>query len=91
MIIKGTSEAKMRCRGPYIIEIGRKVFTMSGRCDICERKPMHGNNVSFSQRRTRRRFVLNVHRRRIEVNGVPRTVNICTRCLRTMSKLPKTR
>ena len=73
------------------LKIGRKVFSMSGRCDICERKPMHGNNVSFSQRRTRRRFVLNVHRRRIEVNGVPRMVNICTRCLRTMTKLPKTR
>jgi large subunit ribosomal protein L28 len=52
---------------------------MSGRCEICERKPMHGNNVSFSQRRTRRRFVLNVHRRRIEI------------CMRTMMKLPKTK
>jgi large subunit ribosomal protein L28 len=36
---------------------------MSGRCEICERKPMYGNNVNFSQKRTRRRFVLNVHRR----------------------------
>ena len=64
---------------------------MPARCEICERKPMHGNNVSFSQRRTRRRFVLNVQRRRVEINGVLRTVNICTRCLRTMSKLPKER
>jgi large subunit ribosomal protein L28 len=64
---------------------------MSGRCEICERKPMHGNNVNFSQKRTRRRFVLNVQRRRIEINGVQRNVNICTRCLRTMSKLPKAR
>jgi len=32
-----------------------------------------------------------VQRRRIEINGVPRTVNICTRCLRTMTKLPKTK
>lgn len=62
---------------------------MSGRCEICERKPMHGNNVSFSQRRTRRRFVLNVQRRRIAINGSMRTVNVCTRCVRTMSKLPK--
>ncbi len=61
----------------------------SGRCDVCERKPMHGNNVSFSQRRTRRRFVLNVQRRHMVVNGTPRTINICTRCLRTMNKLPK--
>ena len=62
---------------------------MSGRCEICERKPMYGNNVSHSQRRTRRRFVLNVQRRRIEINGALRTVNICTRCVRTLSKLPK--
>jgi large subunit ribosomal protein L28 len=64
---------------------------MSGRCEVCERKPMHGNNVSFSQRRTRRRFVLNVQNRRVEINGVTRRVNICTRCLRNMSKLPKER
>ena len=64
---------------------------MSGRCEVCERKPIHGNNVSFSQRRTRRRFVLKVQHRRVEINGVTRTVNICTRCLRSMSKLPKAR
>ncbi|MBA2394924.1 MAG: 50S ribosomal protein L28 [Ktedonobacteraceae bacterium] len=63
----------------------------AGRCDICERKPMYGNNVPFSQHRTRRRFVLNVHRRRLEINGTTKTVNICTRCLRTLSKLPKVR
>ena len=61
----------------------------AGRCDVCERKPLYGNNVSFSQRRTRRRFVLNVQRRRLEMNGSMRTLNICTRCLRNMSKLPK--
>jgi large subunit ribosomal protein L28 len=64
---------------------------MSGRCEICERKPLHGNRSNFSQKRTRRRFVLNVQKRRLEINGVTSTVNICTRCLRTMSKLPKIR
>jgi large subunit ribosomal protein L28 len=63
----------------------------AGRCDICERKPMYGNNVPHSQHRTRRRFVLNVQRRRLEINGTLRNVNICTRCLRTMSKVPKER
>ena len=47
----------------------------SGRCDVCQRKPMHGNNVSFSQRRTRRRFVLNVQRRHMVVNGTKRTIH----------------
>lgn len=64
---------------------------MSGRCEICERKPLHGNNVSHSQRRTRRRFVLNVQNRRIHIDGVMRRVNICTRCMRTLNKLPKER
>ena len=62
---------------------------MSGRCEICLRKPLHGNNVSHSQRRTRRRFVLNVQNRRIHRDGQMRRVNICTRCMRTMNKLPK--
>jgi large subunit ribosomal protein L28 len=52
---------------------------------------MYGNNVPFSQHRTRRRWVLNVHRRRVEINGKQQMVNICTRCLRTLSKLPKAR
>jgi large subunit ribosomal protein L28 len=52
---------------------------------------MYGNNVSHSQRRTRRRFVLNVQNRRIEIDGVMRRVNICTRCIRNMSKMPKER
>ena len=85
----GRVAAEQRLRCGRVARIKERNLQMSGRCEVCERKPMHGNNVSFSQRRTRRRFVLNVHRRHIEINGVVRTVNICTRCLRTMSKLPK--
>ena len=67
----------------------RKVaYKMAGRCDVCKRKPMHGNNVSFSQRRTRRSFVVNVQRRHMNVDGTKRTINICTRCMRTIDKLP---
>jgi large subunit ribosomal protein L28 len=50
---------------------------------------MYGNKVSHSQRHTRRRFVVNVQRRHLEINGVRRTVHVCTRCLRTMLKVPK--
>ncbi len=32
---------------------------MSGRCEICERKPLYGNNSNFSQKRTRRRVFVN--------------------------------
>jgi len=50
---------------------------------------MHGSHVSFSHHRTRRSFVLNVHKRHLVVDGKPRTVNICTRCMRTMLKSPE--
>ena len=76
---------------PHIpLHLGRN-GSMSGRCEVCQRRPMYGNNVSHSQRRTRRRFVLNVQRRHMRIDGTMRTINICTRCLRTMSKLPKVR
>ncbi|HEU5200961.1 MAG TPA: 50S ribosomal protein L28 [Ktedonobacterales bacterium] len=64
---------------------------MAGRCDVCGRKPQYGSNVSHSKRHTNRRFVVNVQHRRLPINGIPQYVNICTRCLRTMNKVPKAR
>ena len=64
---------------------------MAGRCDVCGRKPQYGSNISHSKRHTNRRFVVNVQHRRLPINGIPQYVNICTRCLRTMNKVPKAR
>jgi large subunit ribosomal protein L28 len=64
---------------------------MHGRCDICKRKPGYGHKVSHSNRKTNRRFVVNVQHRRLTYNGVTRNVYVCTRCLRTMVKVPKER
>jgi large subunit ribosomal protein L28 len=64
---------------------------MSARCDVCRRKPMYGHNVSHSNRKTNRRFNLNLQSRRILIDGEMKRVKICTRCLRTMVKVPKTR
>jgi len=63
----------------------------AGRCDICLRTPQYGHNVSHAENKTNRRFVLNIQRRRLPVNGVMKNVNVCTRCLRTMNKVPKVR
>lgn len=59
---------------------------MAGKCDVCGKTKSFGHNVSFSKRRTNRDFRPNVHKKRIVVNGVGLRLNICTRCLRTMSK-----
>jgi large subunit ribosomal protein L28 len=63
----------------------------AGRCDICKRTPQYGHNVSHAENKTNRRFVLNIQRRRLLINGSPQNVNICTRCMRTMSKVEKPR
>jgi large subunit ribosomal protein L28 len=60
---------------------------MAGRCEICQRKPMYGNNVPFSQHRTRRRFVVNVQKRKITAHGMTKQIHVCTRCIRTLDKL----
>lgn len=60
---------------------------MSARCDVCGRKPQYGHKVSHSNRKTNRRFMLNLQRRRLEIRGKMQNVNVCTRCLRTMVKV----
>ncbi len=64
---------------------------MSARCDVCHRKPMYGHNVSHSNRKTNRRFNLNLQSRRLLIDGEWKRLKICTRCLRTMVKVPKVR
>ncbi|MFI5273512.1 MAG: 50S ribosomal protein L28 [Ktedonobacterales bacterium] len=62
---------------------------MAARCEVCHRRPQYGHNVSHSNRKTNRRFKVNVQHRRIVINGHVQSTYICTRCLRTMVKVPK--
>ena len=56
---------------------------MASVCDMCGKGPGFGNNVSFSHRRTRRRFNPNIQRRRTTtVGGTPKRVNVCTSCIK---------
>ncbi len=64
---------------------------MASRCDVCGRRPQYGSKVSHSNRHTNRRFLVNVQHRRLTIGGVTRNVYVCTRCLRTMVKVPKER
>ncbi|MFL5761039.1 MAG: 50S ribosomal protein L28 [Thermomicrobiales bacterium] len=62
---------------------------MAGQCDVCGKTKSFGHNVSFSKRRTNRDFRANVHRKHIVINGEMKRLNICTRCMRTLSKTAK--
>ena len=55
---------------------------MASVCDICGKGPGFGKNVSFSHRRTPRRFNPNIQHRRVTVDGTPKRVNVCTSCIK---------
>ena len=68
----------------------------SGMCDVCEKTPSFGRNIRHRHSgrwerkapRTNRQFRPNVQSKRMLIGGFWRRLNICTRCLRTLMKLP---
>lgn len=63
---------------------------MAHQCALCGKgRPMFGNNVSFSQRHTKRRWQPNVQRVTIRQGERMVRMHVCARCLRTLSKREK--
>lgn len=56
------------------------------KCQVCGKGPQFGNNVSFSQRHTKRRWNANVQKRQVTIEGKTRKMHICASCIKTMSK-----
>lgn len=56
---------------------------MSARCDICQKGQKTGNKVSHSNIKTRRVWKPNIKRIQVIMDGSPKTIKICTRCLRS--------
>lgn len=61
---------------------------MSRVCQVTGKRPLSGNNVSHSNRRTKRRFLPNLHRHRFWVQSENRWVRmrVSTRGLRIIDK-----
>jgi large subunit ribosomal protein L28 len=59
---------------------------VASRCELCGKGTTFGHNVSHSNRKTNRRWLPNVQKTLVMVNGVPRRVYACTRCIRTLRK-----
>ena len=55
---------------------------MSYRCEVCGKEPRYGKSVSFSHKRSNRRFVPNIQRIRIKDGSNTRRARVCTRCIR---------
>ena len=73
---------------------------MARTCDMCHRGTSVGNNVprkgllkkkggtgSKIGVRTKRTFRVNLHAKKLFVDGVKKGVRICSRCLRAMDKV----
>ena len=55
---------------------------MSRRCDVTGKGPMVGHKVSHSNIKTKRRFLPNLQRIKIEVDGEVKTVRVCVKAIR---------
>ncbi|MCX7599875.1 MAG: 50S ribosomal protein L28 [Armatimonadetes bacterium] len=55
---------------------------MSRVCDVCGKRAAVGYKVSHSARHTKRRWEPNLQRVRVLVDGKPRRLSVCTRCLK---------
>ena len=53
------------------------------KCEICEKEVKFSMQVSHSHRRTARTSKPNVQKIRVNENGTPKKMNVCTKCLKS--------
>lgn len=60
---------------------------LMAKCEICEKSIAHGNKISIARshvsRRTSRTFRPNLRRIKALVAGEPKTIYVCSKCLRS--------
>lgn len=56
---------------------------MSRACEICHRGSQFGNKISHAHNVTPRRWLPNIRKMKVVLNGAVRRVYVCTRCLRS--------
>ncbi len=50
-------------------------------CEICGKRPMVGNNVSHAHNKTKRRFMPNLQRIRVQTEHGVKRMRVCTSCI----------
>ncbi|WP_367390348.1 50S ribosomal protein L28 [Lewinella sp. LCG006] len=62
---------------------------MSKVCQLTGKRPITGNNVSHSNRKTKRRFVPNIQKKRFYIQELDRwvTLTVSTSAMRNINKL----
>jgi len=62
---------------------------MALKCDNCGKGIMYGHNVSHSKRRTQKIFKPNLHRAKVVIGGMSKSMKLCTKCLRMVKTAMK--
>jgi len=52
-------------------------------CEICSKRHQSGHNVSHANNKTKRTFNPNLQTVKALINGSPKRIKVCTRCLRS--------
>ena len=61
----------------------RRSIPVALMCEVCQKKPVSGNNVSHANNKTRRVFNPNIQTVRAVVGKSHKRIRVCTRCLRS--------
>ncbi|MDD3840882.1 MAG: 50S ribosomal protein L28 [Clostridia bacterium] len=56
---------------------------MARTCEICNKGVAHGSKVSHSNKKSKRIWSPNIKRVRAIVEGSPKTINVCTKCIKS--------
>ncbi len=56
---------------------------MAFACDICSKRHQSGHNVSHANNKTKRVLNPNLQTVKAVINGAPKRIRVCTRCLRS--------
>ncbi|HXN41720.1 MAG TPA: 50S ribosomal protein L28 [Myxococcaceae bacterium] len=55
---------------------------MAWKCNVCGKRPLVGNRVSHANNKSKRRTLPNLQKVRAMVDGSPKRVLACTRCIK---------
>ena len=61
----------------------KEEFKVAKVCDICGKKPVTGHNVSHSHKLTKRRWLPNLQKVKVTVDGETKKLRVCTACIRS--------
>ena len=56
---------------------------MSKQCAICGKKPIRGHTISHAHNVSNRRWLPNLQKIRVEIDGKPRKAYVCSQCIKS--------